>query len=177
MPEVKVDTTKAVAPKMEPGFTVPDFFAPAFPTRLFDFTPFASIREFTKEMNKLFYGKHGLGETWAPVVDVQRCDGNLVITAELPGLKKDEIKVEVTEGALVIEGERKKEHKEDHEGYHRYERSYGSFYRLIPLPENAKAEEIKADLNEGVLKITVPVPEAKKAVHQVAINATETKAG
>ena len=95
-------------------------------------------------------------------VDVQRCDGTFTVTAELPGLQKDEVKVEMLDKELVIEGERKREHKEDHEGYHRYERSYGKFYRSVPLPEGVKADQVKAELNEGVLKISMPVAEAKK---------------
>ena len=66
------------------------------------------------------------------------------------------------EGALIIQGERKQEHKEDHEGFHRWERSYGQFYRSIPLPEGAKTDQAKAELTDGVLKVSVPVAETKK---------------
>jgi HSP20 family protein len=148
--------------------------------RFFGMNPFTMMREFTDEMDNIFNGiapaTPVTPEVWAPKVDVQRCNGNLVVTAELPGLKKEEVKVEMTEDALLLQGERKLEHKEDHEGYHRYERSYGKFYRSIPLPEGVKTEAAKAELTDGVLKITVPVAEAKNAARQIPVGeATEKK--
>lgn len=92
-----------------------------------------------------------------------------MVTAELPGLKKEEVKVELSDKVLIIEGERSREHKTDHEGYHRYERSYGKFYRSIPLPEGAKADQAKAETNDGVLKVTIPAPQEKKNVRQVEV--------
>jgi HSP20 family protein len=137
--------------------------------RHFGWSPFALMREFSEEMDRMFGGATA-GETmWSPAVDVQRTDGNLVITAELPGLKRDEVKVELTEDALVIEGERKREQKEEREGFYRSERSYGHFYRSIPLPEGAKADQAKAELNEGVLKVSIPVPESQKKARQIPI--------
>jgi len=133
------------------------------------------MREFTDEMDRMFKGAP-LGEgaelaAWTPTMDVTRCNGNLVVTAELPGLKKEEVKVEMTDEALIIEGERKREHKTDHEGYHRVERSYGKFYRAIPLPKEAKTDAVKAELNEGVLKVTIPVAEVKPKAREVPIAA------
>jgi HSP20 family protein len=87
----------------------------------------------------------------------------------LPGLKKEEVKVEVTDDALIIEGDRKREHQEDHEGFHRWERSYGHFYRSIPLPEGAKTEQVKAELSDGMLKVSLPVVEVKKPVRQITV--------
>jgi len=175
--EVKVETQKSLAKPETPGLGLfNDFFAPMFPLTRFARTPFAMMRDFGEEMDRMFKGAAAQG-TWAPTVDIQRCNGDLVVTAELPGLKKEEVKVEMTDEALIIEGERKREHKEDHEGYHRYERSYGRFYRAIPLPEGAKTEMAKAELNEGVLKISLPVAEAQKKVRQIAIGeGTEKKA-
>jgi HSP20 family protein len=89
------------------------------------------------------------------------------------GPQEGEVKVELTDDALVIQGERKREHKEDHEGYHRWERSYGQFYRSVPLPEGAKTDQVKAELQDGILKVSVPVPQAEKKSRQVPI---ETKA-
>jgi len=171
MSEVKV--TKAhSAPAREALVTRPsEGFAPMFPLgRLFGMSPFALMREFTDEMDRMFGSRAGLEtEVWAPAVDVKECNGSLVVSAELPGLKKEEVKVEVTEDALVIEGERKREHKEDHDGFHRWERSYGRFYRSIPLPDGAKTDQAKAELQEGILKVSVPVPEMKKKSRQVPI--------
>jgi len=176
MAEVKVEKPEALAKRETPEMNVfNDFFAPLFPARRFfglnpfGMNPFGLMGGFGELMRP--------PEAWAPVMDIRRCNGDLVVTAELPGLKKEEVKIEITDEGLVIEGERKREHTEDHKGYHRYERSYGKFYRSIPLPEGAKMEEAKAELNNGILKITVPVPEAKKHVRQIAVEdaATEKK--
>jgi HSP20 family protein len=149
-----------------------DFFAPMFPfERSFGLTPFGLMREFTREMDRVFRGLAPLTEAgaWAPAIDVQECNGTLTITAELPGLKKEEVKVELTDDALIIEGDRKQEHKEDHEGFHRWERSYGHFYRSIPLPEGAKTDQVKAELSDGILKVSLPVPEVKKQVRHITV--------
>ena len=171
MSEVKVEKGKSLALRETPGLSpLNDFFAPMFPVgRFFGLSPFAMMREFSEEMEKMFQAGGPAMETWAPTVDVQRKDGNLVVTAELPGLKKEEVKVEMSDDALIIKGERKREYKEEKEGYHRYERNYGKFYRAIPLPEGAKPDLAKAELNDGVLKISMPAPEVKKQVRQIAV--------
>ena len=180
MSEVKVEKQQTLARRETPELSpFNDFFAPMLSVgRYLGLSPFAMMREFGDEMNRTFR-RPGASlaslERWAPAVDIQRCNGDLVVTAELPGLKKEEVKVEMTDEALIIEGERKLEHQEDHEGYHRYERSYGNFYRSIPLPEGAKTELAKAELNDGVLKISVPVPEAKKKVRQITVQETNEK--
>jgi HSP20 family protein len=101
-------------------------------------------------------------DVWAPEVEVFQKDNELTIKADLPGLKKDEVSVEVTDSAVTIQGERKREHKEEREGYYRSERSYGSFYRVIPLPEGAISDQAKAQFRDGVLEITMPAPPASK---------------
>jgi len=173
MSEVKVVNEKAVASKAEPAVTPYDaFFEPLFPVRsFFGMSPFASMREFNREIDRMM-GPNAFGadvKAWTPTVDVKRSNGNLEVTAELPGLKKEEVRVEMTEDALVIHGERKRENTEDREGFHRYERSYGKFYRAIPLPEGAKREAVKAELGEGVLKIIVPVAEITKNTREVPV--------
>ena len=80
----------------------------------------------------------------------------ITITAEVPGMKKEDIKVDFKEGALTIKGERKIEKKEDEENYTRIERSYGSFQRRIALPDNIDTNQIKGAYEDGVLKITIP---------------------
>jgi HSP20 family protein len=77
------------------------------------------------------------------------------------------VRVELTDGSLVIKGDHNREHKTDQEGQHRYERRYGQFYRSIPLPAGAKMDHVKAELHDGVLKISVPVVE--KMVHQIPV--------
>ena len=113
--------------------------------------------------------------TWAPPVEVRERDGNLVVHAELPGLNKEDVKVEVTNEGLVIQGERKREHEEDRGGVHRSERSYGAFYRLIPLPEGANIDQAKAQFNNGVLEVSVPIPKTQENTRQIPIEAGEER--
>lgn len=171
MSEVRVERPKAVVRQETPALKpLGDLFAPMFPVgRFFGLSPFAVMREFTDEMDRVFRGNGPALKAWTPTVDIRKLNGDLWITAELPGLKKEEVKVEMTDTALIIEGERKRETTDDHEGYHRSERTYGNFYRSIPLPEGAKAELAKAELTDGVLKISIPIAEAKKNVHQIKI--------
>ena len=82
----------------------------------------------------------------------------LVIKADLPGLRKDEVSVEIADDSVTIQGERKTEHKDEREGYFRSERSYGSFCRVIPLPEGAMTDQAKANFHDGVLEVTLPAP-------------------
>ena len=149
-----------------------EFFAPVFPFgRFLGLSPFSLMREFSDEMERMFRGAAPLNNrgAWVPAVDIQQCNGAMIVTAELPGLKKEEVKVALTHHALVIEGERKREHDEHQEGFHRWERSYGQFYRSIPLPEGAQIDQAKAELADGVLKISLPVEGTKKTVRRVAI--------
>jgi HSP20 family protein len=95
---------------------------------------------------------------WAPKVNVLEREGEWVVRADLPGLTTDEVKVEIGDGMLTIQGERKQEKKEEREGYYYNECSYGSFYRAIPMPEGADATKATADFKNGVLEVTVPAP-------------------
>ena len=89
---------------------------------------------------------------------------------DLPGLKKEDVKVEVTDGYLTISGERKREEEEKKDDFYRCEREYGSFYRAVPLPEGAKLEDVKATFAGGVLEVSVPLPaKAEATVRTVAI--------
>jgi HSP20 family protein len=137
--------------------------------------PFSALQRFANEVDRMFddfgFGRRTnvpsvWGEArqslWAPDVDVVQKNNELVITADLPGLSKDEVTVEVTDDAVTIQGERKREHEEEREGLYRSERSYGSFYRAIPLPEGAMSDQAKAAFRDGVLQITMPAPPASK---------------
>jgi HSP20 family protein len=97
-------------------------------------------------------------QTWAPQVEVFHRNNELVIRADLPGLTKDDVKVDINDDNLIIQGERKREHEEEREGVFRSERSYGSFYRAIPLPEGAMADQAKATFKNGVIEISMPAP-------------------
>lgn len=171
----QVAVTKEKSPAKQESAALRPFnelFMPMFPFgKFFGLSPFAMMREFTEEMDKVFRRGAPSVEagTWAPAIDVQLSNGNLIVTAELPGLKKEEVKVELSDDAVVIKGERKTEHIEKREGYHSSERSYGQFYRSIPLPEGAKTDQAKAELADGVLKVSVPVPESKKTVRQIPV--------
>ena len=144
---------------------------PMFPFgRFFQLSPFAMMREMSAEMDRMIRGVGGQNEqAWSPAMDIQHCGGNLVVSAELPGVNKEDVKVEVSGDTLVIEGERKQEHKEDHDGYHRTERSYGRFQRAIPLPEGAKTDQVKAELKDGVLKVSIPAPEISSKARNIPV--------
>jgi len=126
--------------------------------------PFSLLRRMTEEMDRVFQevglereGSSGTG--WSPAIEVSQREGKYNIHAELPGLEPKDVKVEVENDALVIQGERRFEQEEKEAGMQRTERQYGLFYRSIPLPEGAKVEQAKAKFHNGVLEVTIPVPE------------------
>ena len=100
---------------------------------------------------------------WAPRLDVFEKDGSLVVKAELPGIKKEDVEVALDQGDLVIQGERKEEQEVKEENYYRCERSYGSFYRRLAMPAEVGPEQIQASFTDGVLEVRVPLPAAEKA--------------
>jgi len=142
------------------------------PGELLHANPFALMRRVSEEMDRWFEGRFAGGETslWAPAVEVNEHEGKLEIVADLPGINESDVKVEVTDEGLVIQGERKREREEKGERYYRSERSYGQFYRLIPLPENAKIDEARAEFRNGELRISVPVPERQRNTRQIPIS-------
>jgi HSP20 family protein len=146
---------------------------------LFGMNPFALMRQFTKDMDRAFspsWGEEFAPGAWVPTIEVNQANGNLMITAELPGIKTEDVKVEVTNDALTIQGERKHEKKEEKEGVYRSERCYGRFYRTIPLPDGSKTDQIKAEMKNGVLEVKIPVAESKEKGRQVPVTAgLETK--
>src|SRR6266851_2268758 len=134
------------------------------PQELFRANPFSLLRRMTEEMDRVFQevglereGSSGTG--WSPAIEVSQREGKYNIHAELPGLEPKDVKVEVENDALVIQGERRFEQEEKEAGMQRTERQYGLFYRSIPLPEGAKVEQAKAKFHNGVLEVTIPVPE------------------
>ncbi|HLH00928.1 MAG TPA: Hsp20/alpha crystallin family protein [Bryobacteraceae bacterium] len=151
----------------------PEAYFPALPFGNLLGTPFNLMKRFSEEFDRMFggYVPPAEMEMWAPALEIKHKDGNFVVVAELPGITKDDIKVEVIEESLVVEGEKKKVKEEKAEGYYRTERAYGKFYRSIPLPKGAKTDEVKAELTNGILKVVIPVPEVKPALREVPITA------
>ena len=171
-----------VAVVKEPKPEKPDFRrwfeAPLFRGNLFSMNPFFLMKHFTEEMDRAFHGvplAAGNGAEWAPAVEVKEKEGKLYVTAELAGLKPEDVKVHVEGDTLVVEGERKQEKEEKREGYFHSERNYGKFYRSILLPEGAKAEETVAHFHNGVLEVTVPLAEVKVKRQEIPVKEGEWK--
>jgi HSP20 family protein len=133
--------------------------------------PFAMMERLSQEMDQLFdsffYGRplarsarqSQIPSLWAPEVDICEEGNQLRVTVDLPGVPKDAVKIDIQEGLLTIQGERREERTEggEQQGFRRTERRYGSFYRSIPLPDGADAEQAQARMKEGVLEITIPL--------------------
>lgn len=148
------------------------------PRDFFTMSPLGLVRRFADEMDRAFssFGLPSTGTswgeelTWMPAVEVREADNNLVVSAELPGLSEKDVKIEATPEGLVIEGERKREYTGEEGGIQRSERSYGRFWRLIPLPEGANIENARAAFENGVLEVTIPVPELQQKRRQIPIS-------
>lgn len=144
------------------------------PGDLFRMGPFALMRRMSEEMDRVF-GEFGMnrGEggkaMWAPAIEVSQADGKYLIRAELPGVNPGDVKLEITNEAVILEGERKSERQENKGDIHLTERQYGHFYRAIPLPEGAKVEEARAKFVNGLLEVTVPVQEQKEKRREIPI--------
>jgi HSP20 family protein len=136
------------------------------------------MRRFSEDMDNLF-AEFGLGRGWlapiekgtnlaqgfwSPQVEMFERGKNIVVRADLPGLTRDDVNVEVADNGITIEGERKNENEEKGEGIYRSERTYGRFFRRLPLP-GVKAEDAQATFSNGVLEITMPAakPEQRKS--------------
>lgn len=113
-------------------------------------------------------------ETMSPRLDVSEDDGEIRITAELPGLDEDDVEIALSDKWLTIKGEKKAEKEETEKGYKYRERSYGSFHRVIPLEVEVLADKVDAKFEKGVLTITLPKsPEAKEKVRKIPVNPTK----
>ena len=99
---------------------------------------------------------------WAPIVDIQETDKEYLVKAELPEVKKDDVKVTIKEGVLTLEGERRQEKEEKSKKFHRVERSYGKFVRCFTMPEDADEKSVQADFKDGVLNVHLAKSEAAK---------------
>ena len=138
--------------------------------------PLGFVERFADEMDRIF-DDFGIGRSrapwwgstwlpsrgaemdlWSPSVEIFQRNSELVVRADLPGLSKDDVKVDVTDEAITIHGERRREHEDERAGVYRSERSYGSFHRVITLPEGAITDQAKATFRDGVLEVTIPAP-------------------
>jgi HSP20 family protein len=134
-------------------------------------SPFSLMRRMSEEMERMFSRAtaSGDGSSWSPAVEVTERDNSLIVRADLPGINENDVKVEVTPEGLTIQGERKREQEERGAWGYRSERTYGSFYRTIPLPEGASVDQAQAEFKDGVLEVRIPVPEQRKQRRQIPI--------
>ena len=121
---------------------------------------------FSHEVDRLFDAFFGqterTGRRWVPAMDLVGAGDHFVLKADLPGLKDEDVKIEVQDGTLTISGERKAEHEASESGWYRIERSFGSFSRSLTLPEHVDASAISASFHDGVLDVRIPKPEERK---------------
>jgi len=164
------------------GGEFPDKFIPperkaVHMSTLTRWNPTGELETIRRQINNTLFGGSllpGNGEEffasteWSPLVDVAEDDKEFTVKAELPGLKKEDVKVTVENGYLRIGGERRMEKEEKTKRYHRIERSYGSFERAFLLPEDAKEDKLTADFENGLLKIHIP-KEAKPPAKAIEI--------
>jgi HSP20 family protein len=144
------------------------------PQEFFSSNPFSLMKRMTEEMDRVIqeFGleRDGGNETgWSPVIEVTEGNGEYRIRAELPGLSPDDVRIEVANDALIIQGERKVEREEKDGGVRRTEREYGLFYRSIPLPEGADGEHANAKFRNGMLEVTIPVPQQREQRRSIPI--------
>jgi len=147
--------------------------------------PYREIATLQDRLNRAFGSTFGRPErddemglaAWAPPVDIAEEKDRILITAELPGFKEDQIEIQSENGMLTLRGERKFEKEHDGKSYHRVERSYGQFVRSFSLPNNVDREKIKADFSNGLLRIELPKREdAKPRTIRITAGGVEKKA-
>jgi HSP20 family protein len=134
--------------------------------------PFRDLVSIQDEMNRLFNDFFGRvpsrfegdwsASEWNPSVDISETKDEIVVKAEVPGMKKDDIKITLQDNVLTMRGERKQEKEEKETNFYRMERSYGSFTRSFNLPTMVQADKIKASYKDGILNITLPKAEEIK---------------
>lgn len=141
-------------------------------------TPVGNLSSFQHEMNRMFndFFQGGNGDeassrvgSWSPAVDIHETDDGYVLKAELPGVSKDDVSIDVHQNTLTLRGERKYESAVKDERYHRVERAYGTFQRSFVLPAMVDQEHVQATFKDGVLELHLPKSEAAKP-KRIAIN-------
>jgi len=170
------EQSQAVAPRQQGELSRPEWGSLL--------TPFSTMRRFADEMDRIFqgfgfptmdgsrlWGPRATG--FSPELDIVERDGKLVLRADLPGMTKDDVNVEISENLVVIEGERKYEHEDNKDGVYRSERSYGHFRREIPLPEGVKTASATAHFKNGVLEVALEAPQTVKNRRRLEIQGEE----
>ena len=140
-------------------------------------TPMGHLASFQDEMNRMFNqffrsgGEEAEGglRTWAPPVDIYETDDAVVLKAELPGVAKEDVSIEIHDNTLFLRGQRKHEAEVKEENYHRVERAYGTFQRAFVLPTVVDQEHVQATYHDGVLELRLPKAESAKA-RRIAIS-------
>jgi HSP20 family protein len=151
------------------------------PYEILRMTPFSLFRRMTDEFDRalqpfLSDNEENIGTAWMPTVEISEHDGKFRILAELPGLSPKEVRVEVEDDAIILQGERQVEREAAEGGLRRSERQFGFFYRRIPLPVGADPEQAKAKFHDGILEITMPAPNQKAERRQIQIEADNKSA-
>ncbi len=133
--------------------------------------PFRELARIESELNKLFgevvpMAKQMPAElqVWAPRVDMYDDGNNIIIEAEIPGAKKEDIEVSIKDNAVVIRGQVKREEEKQDKNFYRTERFYGQFERVIPLPVEVKTDEAKAEMKDGILRLILPKATSEKEI-------------
>ncbi len=141
------------------------------------FDPNREVDSLQSEVNRVFdaffgssAGSADRARRWVPAMDLAETDEDLILRADLPGLTRDDVAIEVKDGTLTVSGERRAEHEDKAEGYYRVERAFGSFSRSVSLPRGVDPDAVTADFAEGVLEVRIPKPEERKP-HRVEIGA------
>ncbi len=123
--------------------------------------PFAELGELRSRFDRIFGElSDSPGTVWRPAIDVMRDDGNLVVRADVPGIKPKEVKVEVEDGILTVSGQHEEKKEEKDKSFLRRECRYGSFSRSLALPDGVDAKKIKAETHDGIVEVTIPLPKA-----------------
>jgi HSP20 family protein len=137
---------------------------------------------FSTEVNRLFNTllapENARGQRWTPAMDLVEADDHYLLRADLPGMGEEDVAIEINDNVLTISGERRDEQKETRQGWHRVERTFGSFSRSLTLPEGIDPDAVTAAFDKGVLSITVPKPEQRKPSRvQISVGGEQTASG
>jgi HSP20 family protein len=123
--------------------------------------PFQGFQALQDTMNR-FFNEPATNRPWVPAVDIRETENELIVKADIPGMKFEDIDVRLENGTLTLRGERKFEEEKKEGGWHRVERSYGSFERVFTLPDSVNPEAVTADYKDGTLTVTLPKKEIAK---------------